>query len=162
MDVPYWPRFYPSAKIRNDAEVIEITEGQKITDLEFPIGDEVSTRKIFVRAVWQDGTVAENVHLQIRNSKDSSNLTHQGVYTDSKGEGVLEAFLGISYQLESHATCEEMSIPPNLPFAVRPSHQERHVRELLIPASASSTHSTVIVSGPKCTLIPKFGGTDDE
>ena len=42
MDVPYWPRFYPSAKDRKNAEVIEIAEGQKITDLEFKIGDEVA------------------------------------------------------------------------------------------------------------------------
>jgi hypothetical protein len=163
MDVPYWPRFYPSAKDRKNAEVIEIAEGQKISDLEFKIGDEVARRKVFVRAIWQDGTAAESVHLQLRNSKNSSNLTHQDVYTDSKGEGVLEAFLGISYQLESHATCEEMwPIPPNLPFPVRPSHQEREVKDVVIPASAADTHASVIVPGPKCALIPKFGVTDDE
>jgi hypothetical protein len=163
MDVPYWPRFYRSAQDRKNAETIEIAEGQKITDLEFPIGDKVARRKVFVRAIWQDGTVAENVHLQLRNSKNSSNLTHQDVYTDSKGEGVLEAFLSISYQLESHATCEEMwQIPLNLPFPVRPSHQAREVKDVVIPASAANGHVSVIVKGPKCTLIPKFGVSEDE
>jgi hypothetical protein len=163
MDVPYWPRFFPSAKDRKNAKVIDVAEGQKITDLEFKIGDEVARRKVFVRAIWQDGTVAENVHLQLRNSKNSSNLTHQDVYTDSNGEGVMEAFLGISYQLESHATCEEMSqIPLHLPFPVRPSHQARQVNDVVIPASAADAHAGVIVPGPKCALIPKFGVTEDE
>jgi hypothetical protein len=71
MDLPYWPRFYPSAKDRKNAEVIEIAEGQKITDLEFKIGDEVARPKVFVRAIWQDGTAAESVHLQLRNSKNA-------------------------------------------------------------------------------------------
>lgn len=69
--MPYWPRFYSSAKDRKNADVIEIAEGQKITDLEFKIGDEVARRKVFVRAIWQDGTAAESVHLQLRNSKNA-------------------------------------------------------------------------------------------
>jgi hypothetical protein len=163
MNVPYWPRFYPNARDREDAQVFEIAEGQKITDLEFKIGDEVARRKVFVRAIWDDGTVAENVHLQLRNSKDASNITHQDVYTDSKGEGVLEAFPGIGYLLESHATCEEMhSIPPNFPFPVRPSHQSREIKVVMIPASVVDAQASVIVPVPKCVLIPRFGVTEDD
>jgi len=163
VDVPYWPRFYPSVEELPRAEIIEIVEGHKVTDLEFEIGNEAERRKILIHAVWEDGTAAENVHLQLRNSKNASNITHQDAYTDSKGEGELDAFLGISYILEPYATCAEMGeIPPNLPFLVAPSHQTRKVENLPVPASATDTQSRVVVSGPKCTLIPKFGATDDD
>ncbi len=71
-DMPYLKTFYPGVRNYSEAQIIEIKQGQNLSDITFQMTEELPQRKIQGKVVWASGkpvTEMDNPFLTLYNLK---------------------------------------------------------------------------------------------
>lgn len=99
-DAPYPTFFYPYTKNREEAQIIEIDYGMKITNLVFQFPPKLKKRKITGRVFWKDGIPAEHIKIDLIDVLFNEKIFgFDGTSTNKKGAFELEWFENRKYKL---------------------------------------------------------------
>ena len=105
---PFATCFYPGVSLRDQALVVAIEGGQKLTPYDFKLGNPHSTRPIRVSVQWWDGRPVNNASVECR-SDPGPNLTPKmdwmSRYTDDHGEVLFHALQEREYIVAVEQLC---------------------------------------------------------
>jgi len=94
---PYDMQFYPSARSAGDARVLDLSEGQRMSGIDFRV-QRLRARDVQVRVTWPDGNVVAGAHVGVayEHTKDYGFLegTNTIKDTDQNGLAVIHVYGG--------------------------------------------------------------------
>lgn len=141
LDVPYAPRYYVAAADSSSAKVIDVTEGQQVTGIDFDLGLEVPRRQIHVRVTWADGSPVRRATAYLRDAHNPySSVANKQTETNEKGEALLEGFIDTAYDVDANAVCKG-------------APASRDIKKKVIAAGTTDAFVELRVSGRKCVLV---------
>ena len=111
----YPPVYYPSARTFSDAQVIELSDGQHIRNVDFVL-PRLEERKMQVRVTWPNGKVIDGawVYVAYDNTKGFSsphNASHVAV-TDHNGEADFSVFGKSRIRIYAEEPVNDLKGPP--------------------------------------------------
>jgi hypothetical protein len=132
---PYPPTYYPSARRRSAAKVIEVSDRQHVSGLVFRLGKQLVPRKIPIKVVWPDGKPVDDANVWLSPRNDPVAVVGISVsHTASDGTFTLIGFEGGDYILHAdkyaglgHVSCAKTILvragrqtlsPIQLPLAI--------------------------------------------
>lgn len=111
----YPPVYYPSAKTLNDAEIIEVSDGQHIHNADFVL-PRLQERKMQVRVTWPNGRAINGawVYVAYENTKAFSspnNASHVAI-TDHNGQAAFSVFGKSRIRVFAEESVNDLKGPP--------------------------------------------------
>lgn len=101
------PFYYPGVKSREQASVLKLGRGQKLTGLEFQLPAQFTVQTITGRVEWPDGQPAEQVDVLLTEEESAVGVPRLDRWgstrtlTDEQGRFTLQGFKGITYRIEA-------------------------------------------------------------
>jgi hypothetical protein len=99
-DSPFPTTFYPITNVQNQAKIVEIDYGTKVSDIVFQLPPKLLKRKIYGTVVWKNGKPAVGAEIQLVDNEFNESLNFNEPQTTAKGGFTLEAFEGRQYQIK--------------------------------------------------------------
>lgn len=98
-EAPFPPTFYPGVSERSQAQILEVSLGQDITDIEFRLPPKLKKRAIKGSVIWTDGTPAAGVKVYIKDHLHDICCVNSEVKTDAQGRFTTYGFEGRKYRV---------------------------------------------------------------
>lgn len=105
------PYYYPGVKSREQARVLKLERGQKLTGIEFQLPAEFAIQTITGRVVWPDGRPAARIEVVMREERDKTEklvgtqrIDHwrgTRTLTDEQGRFTVQGFKGLTYKIDA-------------------------------------------------------------
>ncbi len=95
--MPYSRIFYPFSTEQSQAQIFEITNGTKHTDIIFRLPPKLKKRRITGRITWSDGSPAVKADVKLMDKEFNSTDYFKDIKIDESGKFVLEGFEGREY-----------------------------------------------------------------
>ncbi len=105
---PFVTCFYPGVSSRDQALVVAIEGGQKLTSYDFELRDRHSTRPIRVAVQWWDGRPVNNASVECRSDpgpNSTPKMDWMSRYTDERGEVLFNALEEREYTVGVEQLC---------------------------------------------------------
>jgi len=98
-DAPYRPTWYPDAATRQEAKIIEVGPGEKLSGYDLVIPRRLAERTIAGTVIWPDGRPSAKAHIYLSPSAQPGQGTGglKSIYTDNQGHFKITGYEGIAY-----------------------------------------------------------------
>ena len=96
---PFPPTYYPGVTRQDEATIVHLNEGE-VKELELPLAQLATPRKVHFTAIGLDGKPLRKIYIQLedlRHPGDASSYVN--VDLNAKGEGAMTIYAGYSYHL---------------------------------------------------------------